>query len=103
MTHGVKAVARGHTSTVDAFLTPYLEAYIQGFKSGFDESIESIDVSFMKSDGGLCPVNNFTGFVSILSGPAGGVVGYSQTTVSDEGKTLPLVGFDMVRELRYFF
>lgn len=25
----------------------------------------------MKSDGGMCPVDNFTGFVSILSGPAG--------------------------------
>jgi 5-oxoprolinase (ATP-hydrolysing) len=52
LTHGVKAVARGHTATVDAFLTPYLEAYIKGFKSGFDDSIDHIDVSFMKSDGG---------------------------------------------------
>eukprot|EP01127_Copromyxa_protea_P008381 TRINITY_DN1923_c0_g1_i2.p1 TRINITY_DN1923_c0_g1~~TRINITY_DN1923_c0_g1_i2.p1 ORF type:complete len:1064 (-),score=222.77 TRINITY_DN1923_c0_g1_i2:18-3209(-) len=95
LTCGVKAVARGHTSTVDAFLTPYLEAYIKGFKSGFDDSIDTVDVSFMKSDGGLCPVSNFTGFVSILSGPAGGVVGYSQTTIGEGEEALPVVGFDM--------
>lgn len=49
----------------------------------------------MKSDGGLCPVNRFTGYVSLLSGPAGGVVGFSQTTVSGPNPP-PVVGFDMV-------
>jgi 5-oxoprolinase (ATP-hydrolysing) len=61
LSKSVKAVARGHTATVDAFLTPFLEAYIQGFLAGFEESIGDVDVSFMKSDGGLCPVQDFTG------------------------------------------
>ena len=35
---------------------------------------------FMQSDGGLSPLNSFSGSKAILSGPAGGVVGYALTT-----------------------
>ena len=45
----------------------------------------------MKSDGGLTKASNFTGCHAILSGPAGGVVGYARSAVG----TQPLVGFDM--------
>ena len=45
----------------------------------------------MRSDGGLTHASTFTGSHAILSGPAGGVVGYAQTSPAD----LPLVGFDM--------
>lgn len=45
----------------------------------------------MKSDGGLTRAASFTGSHAILSGPAGGVVGYAQT--SPPGAQL--VGFDM--------
>ena len=31
----------------------------------------------MQSDGGLAPIDNFSGSKAILSGPAGGVIGYS--------------------------
>ena len=41
----------------------------------------------MQSDGGLCNMNCFQGFKSILSGPAGGVIGYVDKK--------PLIGFDM--------
>jgi 5-oxoprolinase (ATP-hydrolysing) len=34
----------------------------------------------MQSDGGLAPFNKFRGSKAILSGPAGGVVGYSITS-----------------------
>lgn len=34
----------------------------------------------MQSDGGLCRIDNFRGGRSILSGPAGGVIGYSNTS-----------------------
>ena len=44
----------------------------------------------MKSDGGLAPVDDFGGHQAILSGPAGGVVGYAKTTPSR-----PVIGFDM--------
>ncbi|KAF2077582.1 hypothetical protein CYY_001123 [Polysphondylium violaceum] len=90
----IKAVPRGLTSCVDAYLTPLIETYIDNFTQGFDQGIAKVDISFMMSDGGLCPVDSFRGFRSILSGPAGGVVGYSQTTFDKDSKQ-PIIGFDM--------
>jgi 5-oxoprolinase (ATP-hydrolysing) len=34
----------------------------------------------MKSDGGLCSFEEFSGCTAILSGPAGGIVGFSETS-----------------------
>lgn len=44
----------------------------------------NVKVNFMQSDGGLADVHNFNGFRAILSGPAGGVVGYALTCYSFE-------------------
>ncbi|KYR00331.1 hypothetical protein DLAC_03073 [Tieghemostelium lacteum] len=91
----IKVVNRGLTTCVDAYLTPLIQQYIDNFLAGFDGGIrEHVDVSFMMSDGGLCPVDSFRGFRSILSGPAGGVVGYSLTTFNQQTKQ-PIIGFDM--------
>lgn len=56
----------------------------------------------MQSDGGLAHIDSFSGSKAILSGPAGGVVGYSITTVqyqktylSDPKDYQPVIGFDM--------
>lgn len=48
----------------------------------------------MQSDGGLCKWNNFSGLRAILSGPAGGVVGYSRTCY-DGDLGIPLIAVDM--------
>lgn len=48
----------------------------------------------MQSDGGLTTWDNFSGLRAILSGPAGGVVGFSKTCYDDDEKT-PLVAVDM--------
>ncbi|XP_065215199.1 5-oxoprolinase isoform X2 [Planococcus citri] len=45
----------------------------------------------MQSDGGLTPKDGFNGSRAILSGPAGGVVGYAKTSFSGT----PVIGFDM--------
>ena len=50
---------------------------MEGFLKEFDSDIKNTDILFMQSDGGLCDLTNFRGSRSILSGPAGGVVGYS--------------------------
>ncbi|KAI9499601.1 Hydantoinase B/oxoprolinase-domain-containing protein [Zychaea mexicana] len=91
----VKIVPRGTSATADAYLTPCIQNYIEGFTSGFDDGFEkgTTKLQFMQSDGGLVPVSNFSGFRAILSGPAGGVVGYSATSY-DEGED-PVIGFDM--------
>ena len=74
----IKIVPRGNSSTADAYLTPCIRKYIDGFVSGFDANLEkNARLEFMQSDGGLVPVNKFSGFRAILSGPAAGVVGKS--------------------------
>ena len=90
----IKIVPRGLTSCVDGYLTPLIKSYIAGFKSGFVGGLDGVPVSFMQSDGGLTSADHFYGFRAILSGPAGGVVGYSQTTY-DEATKKPVIGFDM--------
>ncbi len=51
----------------------------------------------MQSDGGLAPTNRFSGHRAVLSGPAGGYVGYALTTKWHGYKPdkLQLIGFDM--------
>lgn len=51
----------------------------------------------MQSDGGLAPTNRFSGHRAVLSGPAGGYVGYALTTKwhGYNADKLQLIGFDM--------
>ncbi|KAF6140254.1 hypothetical protein GIB67_000302 [Kingdonia uniflora] len=94
LTPMVRAVPRGLTASVDAYLTPVIKEYLSGFIPRFDEGLGKINVLFMQSDGGLAPESRFSGHKAVLSGPAGGVVGYSQTLFGLE-TTKPLIGFDM--------
>ena len=93
----VKIVPRGYTAAADAYLTPHIQAYIASFKAGFQGGLEEeggTRLSFMQSDGGLSPVGSFSGHKAVLSGPAGGVVGYALTTWNDVTKQ-PICAFDM--------
>lgn len=87
----IKLVPRATSACVDAYLTPCIQRYLQSFVSGFDKGFQHVQVQFMQSDGGLTPMSSFSGFRAILSGPAGGVVGFSKTTYTD----VPVIGFDM--------
>ncbi|KAK4053044.1 hypothetical protein OIV83_001779 [Microbotryomycetes sp. JL201] len=105
----IRIVARGTSTTVDAYLTPVLLKYIDGFFSGFDPSLREANtkkgptnaagakrmtsVEFMRSDGGLTDVGGFSGLKSILSGPAGGVVGFALTSWRKGGQAV--IGLDM--------
>jgi len=97
----VKMVPRGQTACAAAYLTPKITEYLAGFTRGFDEGLmTNVRLDFMKSDGGLTPVNDFGGHQAILSGPAGGVVGYAKTSYrpspGNEGANpMPVIGFDM--------
>ncbi|CDF34748.1 5-oxo-L-prolinase [Chondrus crispus] len=104
LTPMVKIVPRGFTATVDAYLTPKIRGYIATFKAGFQNQLGGVDVQFMQSDGGLCNIDSFSGYVAILSGPAGGVVGYAKACYGYERNTpevglaappMPVIGFDM--------
>eukprot|EP00518_Triparma_eleuthera_P002684 CAMPEP_0182458524 /NCGR_PEP_ID=MMETSP1319-20130603/3847_1 /TAXON_ID=172717 /ORGANISM="Bolidomonas pacifica, Strain RCC208" /LENGTH=561 /DNA_ID=CAMNT_0024657227 /DNA_START=123 /DNA_END=1804 /DNA_ORIENTATION=- len=95
----IKVVARGQTATASAYLTPKIDEYLEGFRRGFDERLmENASLSFMRSDGGLTGVSNFQGHQAILSGPAGGVVGYAKTSYRPRPSgpaPRPCIGFDM--------
>lgn len=91
----VKIVPRGNSSTADAYLTPEIKRYIAGFESGFsDLRTSGCRCEFMQSDGGLVEFSGLSGLRSILSGPAGGVVGYARTCY-DATEGTPVIGFDM--------
>ncbi|XP_064467437.1 5-oxoprolinase-like [Ornithodoros turicata] len=90
----VRVVPRGFTGCVDAYLTPCIKKYVRSFASGFKDGLKDVGVLFMQSDGGLTPMQMFSGSRSILSGPAGGVVGFAKTSY-DEHSKVPVIGFDM--------
>ncbi|MBE9212289.1 hydantoinase/oxoprolinase family protein [Plectonema cf. radiosum LEGE 06105] len=73
----IKLVSRGDTTVVDAYLTPILRRYVDSVAS----QLPGVKLMFMKSDGGLINAQQFQGKDSILSGPAGGIVGAVQTSL----------------------
>ncbi|WP_414528219.1 hydantoinase/oxoprolinase family protein [Nodularia chucula] len=72
----MKIVSRGDTTVVDAYLTPILRRYVNQVAN----QLPQVKLMFMKSDGGLVAASQFQGKDSILSGPAGGIVGAVQTS-----------------------
>ncbi len=81
-----RLVDRGHTTCLNAALNPHIQNYLKKFRAGLGEC----DLFLLQSDGGLVDADSFTGSRAILSGPAGGVVGYARTT-----EYVPVIGFDM--------
>ena len=64
-------VARADTTVLDAYLNPVLRDYVEGITARLPGS----RVQLMTSVGGLVETSHFSGKDSLLSGPAGGVVG----------------------------
>ncbi len=95
----IRIVARGNSATADAYLTPEIKRYLANFSKGFVGQLQdtACRVSFMQSDGSLVDFRHFSGLKAILSGPAGGVVGYAETSYDkdDQEGSRPVVGFDM--------
>ncbi|CAI4732605.1 AQG_2a_G0044240.mRNA.1.CDS.1 [Saccharomyces cerevisiae] len=89
----IKHLPRAHSSVADAYLTPVIKKYLQSIQAGLVNT-ENTNIQFMQSDGGLVEGHRFSSLKSILSGPAGGVVGYSRTCYNDNNR-IPLIGFDM--------
>jgi len=85
----IKFISRGDTTVVDAYLTPILRRYIDRITSRLPDT----QLMFMKSDGGLVTADQFQGKDSILSGPAGGIVGAVKT--SQRAGFSKIITFDM--------
>ncbi|KAJ5973313.1 hypothetical protein N7481_010523 [Penicillium waksmanii] len=90
-----KLVPRGNSTVVDAYLTPNIKQYLEQFSRNFPNIDQGgTRLEFMQSDGGLVPSSKLSGLHSILSGPAGGVIGFSKTCFDTVEQT-PVIGFDM--------
>ena len=70
----IKIVSRGDTTVVDGYLNPVLRAYVERLQ----QSLGAGQLKLMTSAGGLVDAGRFVGKDSILSGPAGGVIGFSR-------------------------
>jgi 5-oxoprolinase (ATP-hydrolysing) len=85
----MKLVSRGDTTVVDAYLSPVIARY-SGRVTG---ELPGVRVQFMQSHGGLAGAHSFRGKDSILSGPAGGIVGMART--AQAAGFSRVIGFDM--------
>ena len=89
ITRTIKLLERGDTTLVDAYLSPIIKDYIQSIK----DALPHAKIRMMTSAGGLVSPQNFSGKDSLLSGPAGGVNGFSYAAQSAGFKNA--IGFDM--------
>ncbi len=85
----MKLVSRGDTTVVDAYLSPILRRYVDQVAA----ELEGVRVMFMQSSGGLTDARRFQGKDSILSGPAGGIIGMVRT--AQRAGFGEIIGFDM--------
>jgi 5-oxoprolinase (ATP-hydrolysing) len=89
----MKLVGRGDTTVVDAYLSPILRRYVDRLADELGRDPPAPRLLFMQSNGGLADARRFQGKDSILSGPAGGVVGMVRTAaMAGFGQ---VIGFDM--------
>lgn len=84
-----KIVLRGYTTVVDAYLSEVLERFIQGLQN----QVPDIPLYFMQSHGGLADASYVKAKDSLLSGPAGGLIGARK--ISEESGFSRFISFDM--------
>jgi len=85
----IKAVTRGQTTLLDAYLSTVLQMYIENIK----RYTGSIRIEFIQSDGTLTMPDSFRGGRALLSGPAGGVIAGAK--IAEENNTKGIITFDM--------
>lgn len=88
----MKIVSRGDTTVVDAYLSPLLKRYVAQVSEGLAAE-NPPRLMFMQSNGGLVDAHSFQGKDSILSGPAGGIVGAIAT--ANRAGFNKIIAFDM--------
>ncbi|MCB9849891.1 MAG: hydantoinase B/oxoprolinase family protein [Phycisphaerales bacterium] len=84
-----RIVSRGDTTVVDAYLAPVLHDYV----SAVARALPSGSLRLMTSAGGLVDARQVVAKDTLLSGPAGGVVGFAH--VGRQAGFDRAIGFDM--------
>ena len=85
----VKILPRAETTVANAYLAPIIHRYVNQLKTG----LANADLKVMTSAGGLVDSHKFYPKDSLLSGPAGGVVGAA--TIAKLSGIDKLITFDM--------
>ena len=85
----IKLIGRGDTTVADAYLSPILRRYVDRVQAEVGDAL----LMFMQSNGGLTDAAHFQGKDSILSGPAGGIVGAVATC--EQAGLEKIITFDM--------
>jgi 5-oxoprolinase (ATP-hydrolysing) len=85
----IKLVPRGDTTVADAYLSPLLRQYV----GTISKATGGVPLYFMQSNGGLAAASAFEGKDSVLSGPAGGIVGAAKAAARENQTNI--IGFDM--------
>ncbi len=85
----IKILNRAETTVVNAYLSPIIHSYV----NRISEKIGDRSFQIMTSAGGLVSAKNFHPKDSLLSGPAGGVVGAKK--IGEESGFQKLITFDM--------
>ncbi len=86
----IKFISRASTTVLDAYLNPVLRDYVALIERELGEESRLL---LMTSSGGLVAPEKFSGKDSVLSGPAGGVVGFS--AVARQAGCTRAIGLDM--------
>ncbi|MCD6596069.1 MAG: hydantoinase B/oxoprolinase family protein, partial [Bacteroidales bacterium] len=85
----IKYIPRAETTIVNA----YLYSIIQDYLSNIKDKVTGAQFHIMNSAGGLVGINNFNPKDSLLSGPAGGIVG--AVTKAKASGYKKIISFDM--------
>ena len=89
----VRFVARGDTTVLNAYLAPPLGAYLEGLAAQLRALDPGARLELMQSNGGLAALERFRALASVLSGPAGGLIGMAW--IGAQAGVERLIGFDM--------
>ena len=89
----IKYIRRTNSSIINAYVDPIIREDIDSFKKKLMHKKSKIDLKYMQSNGGLSDEKNFKGINSILSGPAGGVIG--AIAIANKSKYKKIITFDM--------
>ncbi|MGB6605682.1 MAG: hydantoinase/oxoprolinase family protein, partial [Steroidobacteraceae bacterium] len=89
----VRYVTRGDTTVLNAYLALPLRAYVGALASRLAALDPAAALSLMQSNGGLAAAHHFHAMASVLSGPAGGLIG--MRWAGERLGERRLIGFDM--------
>ena len=89
----VRYVTRGDTTVLNAYLALPLRSYLQALQAELRALDAGARLSLMQSNGGLAAAERFHAMASVLSGPAGGLIG--MRWVGERVNCRQLIGFDM--------